>query len=175
MPVSLPRLVTSLATAKSLEVAARLSNESVYVIGADTLVTTSDSDMGVPLGKPANKENATEMLQMLAGRTHFVYTGIAVTAYVDGAARVLGESSTRSGVTFRSLTQSMIEDYVNTGESLDKAGAYGAQGYAAPFISVFSGDFYNVVGLPLCALGELLESCGVDWWRRRTIMPAIIG
>src|ERR1700722_12703233 len=74
-PVSLPQLVTSLASSKALEVAQRLQDEQVIVIGADTLVTLSNLENGVPLGKPADSADAARMLGMLAGNTHYVYTG----------------------------------------------------------------------------------------------------
>jgi septum formation protein len=68
-------------------------------------------------------------------------------------------------VRFRELTEAMIEAYIETKEPFDKAGAYGAQGYAAPYIEAIEGDFFNVVGLPLCALGRLLEKLGIAWWQ----------
>jgi septum formation protein len=174
-PVSLPELVISLAAAKALEVARRLGDNKITVIGADTLVTLSHSDTGVPLGKPGDTRGAAQMLALLAGNTHFVYTGLALAVFSDGGSRVLASTSERTGVTFRELNSTMIDNYVETGEPLDKAGAYGAQGYAAPFIESFDGDFYNVVGLPLCSLGNLLESCGIVWWNHRSSMPQIIG
>jgi septum formation protein len=78
-------------------------------------------------------------------------------------------------VVFRELSDAMIESYVNTDEPYDKAGAYGAQGYAAPFIERIEGDYFNVVGLPLCAVGRLLERAGFAWWQARTQMPHVIG
>ena len=157
----MPGLVTLSCVSKALEVGSRLADSSVCVIGADTLVTVSDTDIGVPLGKPKDATDAARMLEMLAGKTHYVYTGIALVKYSNGASNIVAVTSVRTGVTFRHLSSSMIEDYILTGEPMDKAGAYGAQGYGAPFISEFRGDFYNVVGLPLCALGELLESSGL--------------
>ena len=68
-----------------------------------------------------------------------------------------------TSVSFVALDEREIEDYVASGEPMDKAGAYGAQGFAAPFIEGFEGDFFNVVGLPLCELGKLLEDCGFNW------------
>lgn len=174
-PINLPGLVTSLASEKALEVAGRLKDEAIVIVGADTLVTLSDFDEGVPLGKPTDPQDAERMLGMLSGRTHYVYTGISLAAYSSGRARVVASSSVRTGVVFRELTPQMIRDYILTGEPMDKAGAYGAQGYASPFITGFAGDFYNVVGLPLSELGALLESSGIPWWQHRTMMPPIIG
>lgn len=173
--VSLSNLVTTLSIEKAREVAARLSDDTVFVIGADTLVTLSEGDIGVPMGKPADYTDAMAMLSQLSNRTHYVYTGIAIAAYRNGCAIVLESRVERTGVTFRQLTHDMIDAYIRTGEPMDKAGAYGAQGYAAPFIRAFEGDFYNVVGLPLCALGELLENVGVDWQANRVVMPPVIG
>jgi septum formation protein len=96
------------------------------------------------------------MLRALSGRGHTVYTGIAV---ISG-----GEEKTRAVATdvfFRELSEDEIERYVESGEPMDKAGAYGAQGRAAVFIRRIDGDFFNVVGLPLCALSELLDGYGV--------------
>src|SRR5579859_1334424 len=75
-PVSLPNLVSSLAAAKAAEVANRLQDETRYIIGADTLVSLTGSDMGVPLGKPVDTRDAAEMLKSLSGKTHYVYTGL---------------------------------------------------------------------------------------------------
>jgi septum formation protein len=166
-PVSLPDLVISLAIAKAREVAERIApTEESLVIGADTLVAP-DSEVGVPLGKPTDEADARRMLTHLAGRTHRVYTGVALIPV--RAHRLLEPScvAVQTRVRFRELTPAMIADYVATGEPMDKAGAYGAQGYAAPFIESIEGDFFNVVGLPLCALGRLLEAHGMDWSHRR--------
>jgi septum formation protein len=174
-PIPLADFVTELALHKAREVASR--HPDAYVLGADTLVTLSTGDTrdpGVPLGKPADAEDAGRMLRLLSARTHRVLTGVALLPPAAiGVAAVTAAVETR--VTFRTLSDTMIADYVATGEPLDKAGAYGAQGYAAPFISGFEGDFYNVVGLPLCTVGTLLERVGVEWWRYRHHMPAVLG
>lgn len=173
-PVTLSDFVLTLARAKAGEVASRLPNG--LVIGADTLVTLDTSAQGIPLGKPRDRQDAHRMLTLLSGCAHTVWTGIAIVA-ADGSEipKVVAASATRTGVRFRSLSRKMIDDYIATGEPMDKAGAYGAQGYAAPFIEGFEGDFYNVVGLPLCELGRCLEACGVDWWHHREQMPPLIG
>jgi septum formation protein len=168
-PVSLPDLVMELATKKAAEVAGRLGVG--WVLGADTLVST-DENIGVPLGKPAGALDAIRMLGILSGREHFVYTGIAVIPpwQVSDRPRAI-RSVAKTAVRFRDLSPRMIEDYVATGEPLDKAGAYGALGFAAPFIERIDGDFYNVVGLPLCETARLLERCGLDWQSLRAIPP----
>lgn len=172
-PVPLADFVISLARNKALEVAERIGD--ALVLGADTLVTLDEGENGVPLGKPVDAEDARRMLRLLAGRTHSVYTGVALLQAAEG--RVISEplcTAVRTRVTFRELSETMIADYVATGEPLDKAGAYGAQGYAAPFIAGFDGDFFNVVGLPLCEVGRLLDRAGVAWWHFRHHMPPVL-
>lgn len=174
-PVSLSALVTSLARGKA-EAEARRSEAGSLVLGADTIVSLSEEDQGIPLGKPKDGEDAKRMLRLLSGATHSVFTGVAL-------ARAAGPNAPMETLTdfaqtfarFRELTEEMIAGYVATGEPLDKAGAYGAQGYAAPFITGFVGDYFNVVGLPVCTVGRLLEQAGVRWWQWRTEMPPVIG
>ena len=167
--ISLPEFVTLLASEKALEVANRIQKSqkqeetALWVLGADTLVTLEENT-GKPLGKPLDEADARRMLALLSGKPHFVYTGIALVKLSDQnvveapICRVV-----KTKVRFRTLTEGMIVNYVRTGEPMDKAGAYGAQGFAAPFIESFEGDFFNVVGLPLCELGKLLEECGYNW------------
>ena len=169
--ISLPEFVMFLASQKALEVAVRIGRLPVepmserWVLGADTLVSLEEG-VGKPLGKPLDEADAVRMLTLLSGKEHFVYTGIALIR--------LGKQETKlepicravkTKVRFRDLTDRMIQNYVRTGEPMDKAGSYGAQGFAAPLIESFEGDFFNVVGLPLCELGKLLEECGVEWGR----------
>jgi septum formation protein len=164
-PVSLPDLVMKLASEKALEVAGRTEG---WILGADTLVSLEE-EVGVPLGKPVDERDACRMIRMLAGRSHFVFTGIAlIPPRTAGAPPRPVTTAGKTRVWFRDLTDGMIEDYVATGEPLDKAGAYGAQGFAAPFIERIDGDFHNVVGLPLCDVGRLLERSGLDWSNLRT-------
>ncbi|WP_075163444.1 Maf family protein [Chthonomonas calidirosea] len=161
-PVSLPRFVVELATAKAHEVAHRI--EEGLVLGADTEVSL-EGDVGLPLGKPATPQEATSMLHALSGRTHYVYTGLALVPVVDGSPQEPLQEVVCTRVRFRELSDDMIAAYIATSEPFDKAGAYGAQGYAAPYIEAIDGDFFNVVGLPLCTLGHMLERLGVAWWR----------
>lgn len=118
------------------------------VIAADTIVVCS----GKVLGKPGTEEEAVSMLQLLSGRDHQVMTGCTV---------LRGDrAETFTEVTdlhFRSLSQKEIESYVASGEPMDKAGSYGIQGGAALFCERMAGDYYNVMGLPVCRLGQVLK------------------
>ena len=146
-------LVMELSRCKAAEVAAQYAAPEDAVIGADTVVVLD----GEVLGKPKNAEDARRMLRALSGRAHTVFTGITVLR--DG--RML-QHAERTEVHFRPLDEAEIERYIATGEPMDKAGAYGAQGYASLFVEKLEGDFFNVMGLPLCALGNLLKQLGVN-------------
>lgn len=118
------------------------------VIAADTIVVC-DSKV---LGKPADRADACRMLALLSGRAHQVMTGMTV---LKGSRCISCTEVT--DVYFRTLTQKQIEAYVASGDPMDKAGSYGIQSGAAPFVEKIHGDYCNVVGLPLCRLGKLLE------------------
>ncbi len=179
--IDLAAFVSELAINKAAEVAAR--TEDGIVIGADTLVAIDEIGIhsstdggtgklfGTPLGKPVDATDACRMLRLLSGRAHSVYTGVALIRVTNGKLDAPTTAAERTVVHFRELTDAMIEKYVETGEPLDKAGAYGAQGFAAPFIESYEGDFFNVVGLPLCTLGRLLERAGVEWGHVQRIVP----
>ncbi len=145
-------LVKELSRCKAAEVAPAGEADTV-TIGADTVVVLD----GRVLGKPADETDAADMLRSLSGRSHTVYTGITA---IRGD-RVLSHAE-RTEVRFRSLSEREIEAYIATGEPMDKAGAYGAQGYASLFVEALEGDFFNVMGLPLCALGIMLKELGVS-------------
>ena len=144
-------LVEKLAAAKAEEVAEGRAAEDI-IIAADTIVWSE----GKVLGKPCSEETAVEMLSSLSGKTHQVYTGLCIIK--DGIAHSGHEVSK---VSFRELSSAEIEAYVKTGEPMDKAGAYGAQGKGALFVKGIEGDFFNVMGLPVCRLGEMLKEQGV--------------
>ena len=127
------------------------------VIGADTTVLTPDGEV---FGKPHSREEAERMLRALSGRTHVVITGIAVLR-----GDTLLQRAVETRVRFRDLTAAEIEAYIDTGEPFDKAGAYGIQGRAAWLVDVIDGDFFNVVGLPVAPLGEMLREVGFDVWK----------
>ena len=126
------------------------------VIGADTTVVSPDGEV---FGKPKNEADARRMLGCLSGRTHTVITGVAVLR-----GEKIFERAVRTRVRFRALTAREVDAYLATGEPFDKAGAYGVQGRAGWFVESIEGDFYNVVGLPLEPLGELLREAGFDVW-----------
>lgn len=140
--------VKALALAKAQEVAERTGHG--LVLGADTIVVNG----GRILGKPGSSAEAAAMLRILSGRTHRVYTGIALVDAATGRSRAVTECTL---VKFRSLSEREIEAYVASGEPLDKAGAYGIQGHAAVFISGIKGCYSNVVGLPLSRFWQLLQ------------------
>lgn len=137
----------------SLAVGGMASNDVVTLIGADTVVVLD----GKVLGKPDGEEGAVRMLRALSGRSHQVYTGVSLLLIRDGALTAEEKFHVCTDVTMREMTEEEIRRYVATGEPMDKAGAYGIQGKAAVFISGISGDYYNVVGLPICELTTRLR------------------
>ena len=145
------QVVESLSARKGEAVAAEAAPGDL-VLSADTVVALD----GAILGKPRDRAEAEAMLTALSGRTHQVYTG--VTLLQDG--RRLTEHEV-TAVTFRPLSPGEIAAYVSTGEPMDKAGAYGIQGLGALLVERLEGDYFNVMGLPLCRLGEMLAQFGV--------------
>ena len=145
------RLVEELSRRKCAEVSA--VHPDALVIAADTVVSINNR----VLGKPHSEEEAGRMLRTLSGRLHMVYTG--VTVCFQG--KTVTESESTS-VRFRTLTDADIIRYVATGEPMDKAGAYGIQGYGCVLVEGISGDYYNVMGLPVCRLARMLAGFGVD-------------
>lgn len=118
--------------------------EGILVVGADTVVSAE----GRILGKPADREEAAGMLAMLSGRSHEVYTGVTL-IYRSASGQVRRKSfHERTEVVFFSMSRAEIARYVSTGDCMDKAGAYGIQGFCARYIREIRGDYNNVVGLP---------------------------
>ncbi len=141
---------------KKAEAASRLAGDSeALIIAADTMVFLDS----LRLGKPHSEQEAYSMLTSLSGRTHQVITGITV---LQGSR--METCSDMTGVTFRSLTDAEKWSYIRTGEPMDKAGAYGVQGKAALFVTGINGDYFNVMGLPLHLLGQMLSSFGMDFF-----------
>ena len=127
--------------------------EGVLVLAADTIVVVD----GRVLGKPTDLGESREMLALLQGRRHEVLTGVALRWRGRTASAV-----ERTAVRFRPLTPGEVAAYAATGEGMDKAGSYAIQGRGALLVSGIDGDYFNVVGLPLCRLGMLLESVGLS-------------
>lgn len=144
--------VEQLALHKAAEVAARVNDPDAIVIGADTIVVHHDEI----LGKPRNQAHAFQMLSNLSGSRHMVYTGVAL---IQGERRITGHEGTK--VRFCALTEQEILAYIATGEPMDKAGAYGIQGRGGLLVDSIEGDFYNVVGLPICRLSRMLAGIGI--------------
>jgi septum formation protein len=122
------------------------------VIGADTTVELD----GTILNKPRDPEDAERMLRRLSGRTHHVHTGVAVVSRSGERSHV-----ETTAVTFAAVPESALAAYVASGDPLDKAGAYGIQGFAAQWIPRIEGDYFNVVGLPLAAVARMLQEAHV--------------
>ena len=127
--------------------------KSGIILTADTVV--SGDDMLPPLGKPKNHDDAVRMLRSLSGRSHRVLTGVMLRDIESGKSSVFSVSTT---VHFRSLSDEEIENYCSGNEPYDKAGGYGIQGKACIFVSSLDGDYFNVVGLPICRVYEELAS-----------------
>lgn len=142
------------------DAARRLAEDKAEAVGAEPgeLVLAADTIVvldGELLGKPTGPEAAIAMLERLAGRSHDVVTGLALRFGAETQS-----VAARTSVTFRSLDRVEIAAYVATGEPLDKAGAYGIQGYGSALVERIEGDFFNVMGLPVPALLALLRAVG---------------
>lgn len=129
---------------------AQMKEGAAIVIGADTIVCQD----GKIMGKPKDKEDAAKMLKRLAGNTHSVFTGVTV---IEGGVTVR-TFSCETKVRVYPMTEQEIWDYIETGEPMDKAGAYGIQGRFAAWIEGIEGDYNNVVGLPVSALWQVLKA-----------------
>ncbi|PGZ17191.1 Maf family protein [Bacillus cereus] len=144
-------IVMSLALQKASAVAE--NHDECVVLGADTIVTYESRI----LGKPTDEKEAKEMLQLLSGKTHEVYTGVAL----------ISKEKTvtfyeRTEVTFWELTEEEIDAYIASKEPLDKAGSYGIQGKGSIFVQHIQGDYYSVVGLPIARLVRELKQFDSD-------------
>jgi len=132
------------------------------IIGADTIVVI-DKQI---LGKPKDKEDAFQMLNQLQGRTHTVFTGIAI---IDANTNQTQKNFAQAFVTMKKLSEEEIWDYIATKEPLDKAGAYAIQRIGASFISQITGDYFAVVGLSIYLLSELLKQFGFNLLKQETL------
>jgi septum formation protein len=140
--------VVRIAREKGQEVALRVSQS--VILSADTVVTI-DREI---LGKPADEDDAVRMLRKLSGRRHSVYTAVSIMNQLKGETL---EGLDRTEVWFREMSQAEILDYVRREDVTDKAGAYAIQGYAAVYIPRIEGNYFNVMGLPLPLVHQLLS------------------
>ena len=143
--------VQELALLKASDVCGKIDGKNALIISADTIVYAN----GKILGKPRDEEDAKRMLEMLSGTSHSVFTGICVMRKRN-AFSVCRNAETK--VYFKALTKEKIDSYVKTGEPMDKAGAYGIQGRGCVLVDKIEGDFFNVVGLPVSTLTDVLEN-----------------
>ena len=150
------RLVEMLSARKAEEVYERMAQQEpsgdLVVIGADTVVAAD----GKILGKPEDEEDARRMLRMLSGRSHHVYTGVTLCGRIGSVRREVSFSE-ESAVHVAPLTEEEISEYIDSGEPMDKAGAYGIQGAFMKFVSGIEGDYFNIVGLPVSHLYQELK------------------
>ena len=142
-----PAQIVEYISREKADAAAKLCTPEEIVITADTMVFLDDQR----LGKPRDEADALRMLTELQGRRHTVCTGVTVRQ----GNHILTESEA-TGVFFRPAAESELRAYIATGEPMDKAGAYGIQGGAALFVERLDGDYYNVMGLPVCRLWQML-------------------
>ena len=153
LPAVKPRLLAcSLSSEKAKAVAKKYRN--ALIIAADTFIAYRDHLMG----KPHTEKEAIRMLGILNGRVHSVVTGFTI---MDTVTAKKLSRAVETKVWFRKLTKKEIISYVKTGEPLDKAGAYAIQGLGSLMVKRIEGDYFNVIGLPLCSLVEALKKFGV--------------
>ena len=152
-------IVKELATQKAFEVYRRyveegcIEKEKKVFIGADTVVAYE----GKILGKPMDEADAYEMIEMLQGKKHQVHTGVCVIVAEEKKEAVIESFASTTQVEVYPMSKADILDYIETKEPMDKAGAYGIQGYFAQYIKGIEGDYANVVGLPVGRLCKLLR------------------
>lgn len=148
------------ADTESVEDAGKGGEEGVLrnmiVLGADTIVVLDDAI----LGKPKDEEEAFRMIHSLQGRTHEVYTGVAVLDFDKDGKKSVVNHAVGTKVFVHAMSDEEIRGYIATGEPMDKAGGYGIQGRFAPYIDRIEGDYYNVVGLPVSYVYQVLK--GLD-------------
>lgn len=142
--------VIELAEGKANDVIDNITEDAI-VIAADTIVTL-DNEV---LGKPKDKNHAFEMLKLLSGRTHRVYSAVVV---VNTKTKKVEKECLYTEVKFSEITDEEIRQYIETKEPLDKAGSYGIQGFGGIFVEKINGCYYNVVGLPLNILNKMIKN-----------------
>jgi septum formation protein len=151
--------VLDLSRQKAEEVARKFYQEAgnIVILAADTIVAFD----GEILGKPKDPEDAKRMLGMLSGREHSVFTGVTMVVKSSGSEKIISLYE-ETKVFMYPMTEKQIQAYIETGEPMDKAGAYGIQGKCAVYIEKIVGDYNNVVGLPVAAIFQKLEKSGIE-------------
>lgn len=150
-------VVMELSEVKALEVAERVKETECIIIGADTIVANGEAI----LGKPKDETEACVMINSLQGHEHSVYTGVTLVIRRGGKQDVITFYE-ETKVEIIAMSEDEIKDYVKSGEPMDKAGAYAIQGLFAGNVKGIRGDYYNVVGLPICAILQELRKVGID-------------
>ncbi len=153
-------IVSSICRKKAIAARELAGDDEAIIITADTMVFLD----GLRLGKPRDEAHAAAMLRSLSGRTHEVCTGVTVLR----GDQILTEAET-TAVTFRELSEDEITAYIRSGDPMDKAGSYGIQGRPALFVSGIQGCYFNVMGLPLHRLGQMLGKFGIDLFKEVTV------
>lgn len=149
-------VVKALSIMKAQDVAEGIAGPAI-ILGADTVVAHE----GRILGKPKDKEDAVRMVSSLAGDMHYVYTGVCILIKeADGGVKTISFAE-ETKVLVYGMTEQEILDYVDSGEPMDKAGAYAIQGRFAPYIKEISGDYYNIVGFPVAGIYQRLKEVGI--------------
>ncbi|RJQ36590.1 septum formation protein Maf [Candidatus Microgenomates bacterium] len=148
------KLAEFLSLQKAKTIARKHKNEDVIIISADTFVVLGEE----LIGKPLNDKEAKEILTKLSGKMHLVITGFTI---IDNLANKISTRSVITKVYFKKLTNKEIDEYVMSKEPIGKAGAYGIQDKAGVFVKKIEGDFFNIIGMPLCDLTEELKKFGV--------------
>lgn len=148
--INIEEYVIEIAEGKAKDVAKNI-NKGAIIIAADTIVTLDNKI----LGKPNDENHAFEMLKLLSGRDHRVYSAVVVMNTHNGK---FEKQCIYTEVKFSDITDEEIKEYIKTGEPLDKAGAYGIQGYGGVFVEKINGCYYNVVGLPLNILNKMIKN-----------------
>lgn len=154
--ISPVEIVREISAAKCLCVLEKFKYEDVTIIAADTVVFLA----GKIFGKPSCEKDAISMLKTLRGKEHFVYTGVTVAVRKEGKLQTETFAET-TAVSIKHISDDELFAYIKTKEPFGKAGAYGAQGIGAFLIERINGDYFNVVGLPVCALVSVLKKMGV--------------
>ncbi len=146
-------LASKLAHTKAQAVSNEIGKTDLPIIAADTLVEVN----GQILGKPKDEDDARRMLKMLSGSVHYVHTGISV-IYANKEINLTDTAK----VFFRDIDSDELDDYILSREPFDKAGAYGIQGKAGAFVERIEGDFFSIMGLPICAVTKALKDLTKD-------------